>query len=347
MVVETLYPGPAPPTPTPTPPAPPPIPTGALSVSNGVILLDGQPFVFIGIAVLYSDDSPTPATPASIRTLFPAANTIMLALGADGNGYADAPSNAAILAYVVAANAAGFWVGLSDYVSGQPPVRSGADLANSLLWYSALAAETSNCKVFWTTENEVSGNLDAMVMGVYNAIRGAGNGGLILIEPNLQVTGNSPPTTITDLSPGVVSGMNRVCWNFHCYPWLYLAPLVSPAFTTQSQFNDQTQNYAGVFSLHGQSLDGVMPVVMGEGGNATQGNGGPIDDPIIGGVFATVQSWLNAIGNPVFLPTDPGLSGGIAWIHDWFGETGDADTLVVSGALTTYGTQVEAGFAAL
>jgi hypothetical protein len=93
---------------------------------------------------------------------------------------------------------------------------------------------------------------------------------------------------------------------------------------------EQWQNF-------GHSLDGVMPVVNGETGNATSGNGGPIDDPFVNGKFIMTQATLDAMGK------NPGLAGNLYWLHDWHGGGGNADTLVVNGALTQWGQQVAAG----
>jgi hypothetical protein len=311
-------------------PPPPPPPAGALTVAGGQILQGGSPFLLSGISVLYSTSSAAPATPASIRALYPTATSLMLALGADSGGYPSAPSNAAITAWVRAANAAGFRVGLSDYVPGQPQVRSGSDLTNSCNWYAALAQACTGLEVFWTTENEVGGTLDAMFAAVYGAIRGAGDSNLILME----VPGGNPGQT-GGMSPSTFGSMHTVGWNVHFYPWAFTG------LSSQADFDARAQGYVNTLRNFAQSADGVMPVVMGEGGNATSGNGGPIDDPVINGKFATVQATLDLLGK------SGGLSGALFWLHDWDGTTGDADTLVVNGQLTQYGQQVATGFAAL
>jgi hypothetical protein len=128
--------------------------------------------------------------------------------------------------------------------------------------------------------------------------------------------------------------MKGVCWNIHTYPWQFTS-----LPQEQSAYDAAVQQQIASWSNFGHSADGVMPVVVGETGNATTGNGGPIDDPVIGGKFATVQAVLNATG------ANPGAAGAQFWIHDWHGAGGDADTLVVNGQLTQYGQQVATGFA--
>ena len=85
--------------------------TNAFHIAGGQIIgPNGQPFVAKGIAVLDSEMSTT--SPASIVSLFPGINSINLAVGADGNGYATAQSNAAIIAWVNDATSKGLVVTL-------------------------------------------------------------------------------------------------------------------------------------------------------------------------------------------------------------------------------------------
>ena len=286
-------------------------------------MLNGAPWLMKGIAVLDSTMASTP--PSGIRAQFgPDLNTIMLAIGADGGGYQTAQPNAAIVAYVKAANAAGFWVCLSDYVPGQPQGRSGQDLANSCTWYNQLAQDCTGLQVFWTTENEVQGTLDACLAAIYQAIRAAGDQNLILIEPSWP----------TSLSPNTVASMGNVGWNIHVYPWEF-----QNVAKTQAAYDAAVQGQIDAWTNFGHSADGVMPVVMGEGGNATSGNGGPVDDPVIDGKFATVQACINRLGQP------GGFAGDLFWIRDWHGGGGNADTMIVGDTLTDYGQQIVAGFA--
>jgi hypothetical protein len=307
----------------PVPPGVTPPPSSGISVSGGQLIHGGAPILLKGLAVLDSTMGSTP--PSGIRSLFgPALNAIMLACGADGNGYATAQPIAAIVSYVQAANAAGFWVGLSDYVPGQPQARTGTDLANSLAWYETLSKACAGLEIFWTTENEVQGNLDANLTAIYGALRSAGDQNLIMIEGGAT----------SQLSPATVANMHGVCWNVHIYPWEFTS--LPP---TQAAYDAAILGVVQQWEGFGKSADGVMPVVCGETGNATSGNGGPIDDPVVGGKFVMTEATLTSIGQI------PGLAGSLYWIHDWHGGGGDADTLVVNGALTQFGSQVAAGLA--
>jgi Cellulase (glycosyl hydrolase family 5) len=302
------------------------------SISNGQIIgPTGQPFTAKGIAVLDSEMSTTSA--ASIISQFPGINSINLAVGADGNGYATAQSNAAIIAWVNDATSKGLVVTLSDYVPGQPQARSGADLQASLNWYASLAkAFANNPNVWWTTENEVGGNLAPEEQGIYNAIRGAGNNGLIFMEAQ---DGNA--TTTNGLDPSIYANMTNVGWNIHAYPWEF-----NTSSTNQADYDNTLKNDVALFQNFAQSANGVMPVLMGEGGNSTSGNGVAPDDPIVNGKFAVTQAILDDAG------ASGGTTGYLMWLHDWHGQAGDSDTLVniSNNTLTDFGAQVAAAIAA-
>jgi Ca-dependent carbohydrate-binding module xylan-binding/Cellulase (glycosyl hydrolase family 5) len=309
--------------------------TNAFHISGGQIIgPNGQPFVAKGIAVLDSEMSTT--SPASIISMFPGINSINLAVGADGNGYATAQSNAAITAWVNDATSKGLVVTLSDYVPGQPQARSGADLTASLNWYSSLAKTfANNPNVWWTTENEVSGNLGPSEQAIYNAIRGAGNNGLIFMEAQ---DGNA--MTTNGLDPSIYANMTGVGFNIHAYPWEF-----NTGSTNQADYNNTLKNYVSLFQNFAHSADGVMPVLMGEGGNSTSGSGGAVDDPIVAGNFAVTKAITDTAG------VAGGTAGYLMWLHDWHGQVGpsggDADTLVNinNNTLTDFGAQVAAAIA--
>jgi len=309
-------------------------PTGAWSVSGGRVLRGGQPFTIYGVAVL---DGMMSSVPASlVKQLFPNCNAINLAVGADGNGYASAQPDAAIFAWVDDAIAKGFVVMLSDYVPGQPQVRSGTDLTNSCAWYTRMATHyAQQPMVIWTTENEVynSGNCH---QAIYNAIRGAGNNSLIFFESE-----NGNYNGFNSINAAIYSTWTNVGWNIHMYPWAF-----GSAATMQDYYNNihswinQWQNYA-------HSADGVMPVLMGEGGNSTSGASVPSDDKIINGKYACVQAFIDLTTNQ---PSN--FCGAFPWLWSWYGYVPpagaggntDADTLVNTNGntKTPYGNQCAA-----
>jgi Cellulase (glycosyl hydrolase family 5) len=310
-------------------------PSAGFHIAGGQIIgPNGQPFVAKGIAILDSEMSTT--SPASIVSLFPGINSICLAVGADGNGYATAQSNAAIIAWVNQATSLGLVVTISDYVPGQPQARSGADLQASLNWYASLAkAFAGNPNVWWTTENEVGGNLATEQQGIYNAIRGAGNNGIISMEAQ---DGNATGTG--GLDPSIYANMTNVAWNIHSYPWEF-----NTRSTNQADYDNTLKNYVATFQNFAHSADGVMPVLIGEGGNSTSGSGGAVDDPIVAGKFAVTKAITDTAG------VAGGTAGYFMWLHDWHGQVGpsggDADTLVNinNNTLTDFGAQVAAAIA--
>ena len=106
----------------------------------------------------------------------------------------------------------------------------------------------------------------------------------------------------------------------------------------QASYDSTLESDVAMFQNFAHSADGVMPVLVGEGGNSTAGNNAPVDDPIVNGKFAVTQAILDTAG------VAGGTTGYEMWLHDWHGTGGDADELVDSnGALSTYGQQVAAG----
>lgn len=310
-------------------------------VSGGKLLNSkGQQFVVKGIAVLDSLMSTEPVS--GIISLFPNINAISLACGADGpsdgtGGFHTAQSNASIISYVNAATAIGLVVFISDYQAGQPGIRTGADLTASCTWYSTLAtAFVNNSRVWWTTENEVDGDLATAHQAIYAAIRGTGNTAPIFME-----SWNGIATSTVGLSAPPYSAMTNVGWNIHFYPWEFNGL----GFTTQPQFDNQAKTYVASFEAIGNSLDGVMPVLMGEGGNSTVGSSVVPDDVIVAGKYACVQAIINTAG------VTGGTCGWLMWLHDWHGEIPpsgtDSDTLVnthtTPRTLTPYGQQTADG----
>jgi hypothetical protein len=304
-----------------------PLQCGLFGITDGQIFgPSGQPFVSQGISLL--DSEMGEVSPEQIISQFPNINTVNLAVGADGNGYVTAQPNSAIINWVNDATSHGLVVILSDYVPGQPEARSGADLQASLNWYASLAKTfADNPYVMWTTENEVSGNLSQEEQGIYNAVRGAGNNSIIFMEAQ---DGNA--TSTAGLDPSIYANMTGVAWNIHAYPWEF-----NTGSGSQASYDSTLESYVAMFQNFAHSADGVMPVLVGEGGNSTAGNNAPVDDPIVNGKFATTQAILDTAG------VAGGTTGYSVWLYNWPGVGGDADTLVSNNTLTQYGQQVAAG----
>jgi hypothetical protein len=310
-----------------------PISTGAFRIANGQIIgPTRKPFVVQGPALL--DGMMASVSAADILSKFPKANSVNLACGADGNGYATAQPLSDIFAWVDDATSKGLVVILSDYVPGAPSVRTGDDLTASLDWLATVAANyVRNPRVWFTTENEVrdaDGDTATMHLATYNAIRTAGNNGLIFMESQ---SGN--PNT-NGLDPSIYANMTGVGWNIHIYPWEF------PPSVNQADYDNKVKNFVSTFQKFAKSRDGIMPVLVGEGGNSSGGNAVAAEDTKIGGKFAVTQSILNTSG------VTGGTCGFTMWLWSWYGQGGDSDTLVniSTGALTDFGQQVAAGMRA-
>ena len=304
--------------------------SGTFSVANGQLLRGGQPFIIRAVSSL--DSMMSDFTVARLKQLFPKGNAINLAIGADGGGYQTAQPFAAITAFIDAAVTAGLLVFVSDYMPGQPAVRSGQDLTNSCNWYAQYASHYANQPlVQFITENEVNGNLSPSHQAIYNAIRGAGNNSMIWME---SVNGN--PNSTGGLDPTAYSGMTNIGWCIHIYPW------AMPNSQNQTDYDNQVRAYIASFVGLAHSKDGAMPVLIGECGNSTNGNGGSVDDRIINGKYATAQAWLNVAGQ------QGGSCGYNAWVTSWHWQVSppppapeESDTLVKQGfVLSNYGNQV-------
>jgi hypothetical protein len=315
----------------------PPTPTGSFHVANGQVMdSNNQPFIARGIALL--DGQMGDHTPAVLMGLMPKTNLFNLANGADNSGYHSAKPNDQIIAWTDAALALGAIVMLSDYQPGQPQVRSGGDLDGAANWYSALAAHYKDQpRVWWTTENEAGGNQSEYHNRIYDTIRNAGNNSMIWMESQ-----NGNATGTGGLNAGDYGRMHNVGWNIHVYPWEY-----NKGSQNQNDYDNAARSFVQRFQSFANSADGVMPVMMGEGGNSTSGNGVDPDDVKVNNVWACVQSFLNCTGTG-----SQDFRAYAAWLTDWYGQqhNGDPDTLINihtnPWSLTDYGRQVANDIAA-
>jgi hypothetical protein len=307
-------------------------PTGQFSIAGGrVISPSGNPFITKGVGM--TDQSMIPASELIAR--IPGLNVVNFALGSEtgglGGGYQAAIPNSQIFSWTDDAIARGLVVILSDYPAGQPPARSGQDLTNCCNWYATLAAHyVGQPNVWWTTENEASSDINNYWTQVYNAIRGTGNKGLIWLEGdfgNFQFTGTANGATY--------AGMTGVGFNVHSYE-------VSGA-STQAQADSAKIGWISNWQALGHSLDGVMPVFMGEGGNGSDGT--DIADPFVNGSYISVKATDDLCVN-----AGAGTFAGYTyWVTQYNsgGYTGPADVIIEAGTLggsntltSPYGQQI-------
>lgn len=304
--------------------------SGTFTIANGQVLLNGVPFKTKGVGM--TDQAMVSAS--TLISIFPGLNIVQFALGSDfangatGRGYLDAIPNNQIFSWVDDATARGLIVILSDYVAGQPQARTGGDLTSSCNWYAALAQNyVNNPRVWWTTENEVTTSPDTSWVQIYNAIRNTGNKGLLFLEfefGNINSTFGSSSST--------VANMTGVGINVHSYE-------VSGASTTAQAFSTKQGWISNIQNGFGPSLDGKLPVFMGEGGPSSSGSA--IADPFVNGNYIGVQATDQLTTNG-----PGGFCGYAMWVISFNGggyTGGDAifnPNTLANPSLTTYGQQV-------
>jgi hypothetical protein len=298
---------------SPPPPPPPPPPGSNFSVSGGQIIgLDGKPFVARGVDV---DDS----TPASqVTPLFPGVNFVRLPTS-------NWPSVADLEAEVTSFTDAGIVVEIEDHPWPEVAPYTGSDLTNETNWYASLAsAFQGNPYVWFGTMNEPQtdyGDAEAAIStqeaAIYEAIRGTGNNTIIMME----LMGGGNPGTIGagfGMTPSTYASMTNIVWDLHFYGW-------SAGYSTDqgtvtaallgSASSGQGINAAQTIS----SADGLVPVLIGEYGDSTDGEN----------VDANWVQVINAVETSGY--------GSAAWEVSVGGE---ADVLVSGGSLTAYGQKV-------
>jgi Cellulase (glycosyl hydrolase family 5) len=308
------------------------VPTKYFTATPGGFLdPSGAPFKARGAAIFTN----FPAV-AELLQLFPGINYIRIAVnlgtdsgdsgdgGATGYNFNQFPPSA-FTAFVTAVTALGIVCNLENHSFPQSnSVQTGAQLAAEAAWYGALAAEfADNPNVWFSTNNEPAfnngGGSQAPVteeqVAIYDAIRGAGNGTVILLEliggGDTGYLGTNPQSG-NGLTASADKTMTNVGLDLHNYAGGNTGSVAT--FTAIIQ---------GAASLAQQitCATGVMPVLIGEYGNSE--------------IAASVDAgWLQCCEAAQAWP-----GGACAWI--WGGGPDDVDNLVLgSGALTDFGTQV-------
>ena len=295
--------------------------SGGFSVSGGQIIgPNGQPFKAQGIDILESTLGAAvgDASGGALLQDFPNTNMVRIAMESGYQSYTDAT-------FVNAVNwltAKGIVVEIGNYDAPTQSVSTGSQLTDEVNWYTALATiYKGNPYVWFSTDNEPTdtysglpaGSVTAEQVAVYNAIRATGSNSMVGLEP---IGGGG------SLNPSAYTDMTDVHWDQHYYNW-------ETGYSTDVGVNEaklETDLAPLQESFH--SADGVIPAIVGEFGNATDGTN---VDP---GGAAAVQAVLN------------GFSGWTAWLFYWPGDmTGDELTNQGNG-WTEYGQQIAAGMTA-
>ena len=289
---------------------------GGFGVFNAKIYApNGQPFVARGINL--GPDDMASATPDALQSAFPGINFVRFATAYNYPGFPIAQQEA----YIDSLTARGIVVEVENHAYPSPGTYTGSQLAAESAWYAQIAGdEKSNPYVWFGTMNEPNsgsyGAAEAAIttqeVATYHAIRNAGNNAPILME----LYGGGNPGTIgagAGMTVASYAGMTNIIWDLHYYGW---AAGSDPAQTLQTEIQ-QAQTIP--------SADGTVPVIIGEYGNSTTGDG---IDP---NGAAVVQAVTNA-------GTQDGI-GSAAW--KWgSGGSGGGDGLGDAGGLTGFGGAV-------
>jgi hypothetical protein len=214
-----------------------------------------------------------------------------------------------------------------------PVVPTGSGLDVECNWYRDLANRyKANNRVWFSTCNEPqdvyvglpAGSVTAEHNAVYDAIRGTGSNALIGLVPIGGTTANG-----LDLSR--YGHMHRVILDSHYYNWL-------AGYSNDLEHNKQTLRNTIADQRRIVSADGILPSIVGEFGNAT--DGAHVD----AGGWATVQAALD-VGND-----EESGTGAFClpfWLYSMGGQPG-ADHIYEQpelNVLTSYGAQVQTDFA--
>lgn len=293
---------------------------GQFSIKNGQFIdPKGQVYVGRGIDVGIDDIGKS----SLMLSLFKGLSFIRFAV--EEGSYSD-PSKYA--SFVNAMTAKGIVVEIEHHVYPSPLPYTGAALTAESNWYAALAKYyAGNPYVWFGTMNEPGDSgtyagtgpgISAQHLATYNAIRGTGSKAILL----MNYFGGGNPGSVGagfGLTSNTYQPMTNVAWDLHFYGWVSKFQADMP--TALAGNVGHGMGIAAAQTI--KSADGVMPVLIGEFGDSSDGSNRD----------ANWQQVISAVVNSGY--------GYAAW-H--FGTLASADILVDgSGNLTDYGKLVAAG----
>lgn len=295
--------------------------SGIFQVGGGKILTPGGAvFKAKGINANVEQGSTisTSTAGAPLLTLFPGTNCVRVPF----HSYLP-PSS--ISTFVAQMTALKIVVIIEDHTGISQQPYTGAALQTELNWYISMAQFfLNNPYVWYGTFNEPypqnTSNGDDVTtqhLAIYNAIRGTGNNNPILLE---LIGGGNPPNLPGGGSFGLTKAryitMRNVVWDYHQYGWtlggvnVFSTDPTVAASSIQGYIN-QVQQIT--------SADGVVPVIIGEFGNSTDGSTTDVNGAVN----------VNAVGHSGY--------GFLAWA---WSAGGSSDNLTSGGQITSYGSQV-------
>jgi hypothetical protein len=291
--------------------------TGTFSVSGGQILgPNGKPFIAKGVDVDESIPGP------QVSSLFPGINFVRMPSG-------PSMSVSDLQGEVTSFTNLGIVVEIEDHPWPEVAPYTGSDLTTETDWYASLAsAFVGNPYVWFGTMNEPQtsyGSAEAAIStqeaAIYSAIRGAGSNTLIMME----LMGGGNPGTVGagfGMTPSTYALMTNIVWDLHFYGWA--ANYSTDPATVNAALLGSASSGTGIQAAQTiTSADGLVPVLIGEYGDSTDGES------------------VDANADEVITAVETSGYGCAAW-EDSPG-TGGADILVSNGALTTpYGQTVAA-----
>ena len=290
--------------------------TNNFSVANGnIIAPDGTVFIARGINVYDGAQGQvsTNAAGQPLTTLFPGINFVRLATFQ----YSD-PSYFQTFVQQMSAHHIVVEIEHHSGAGGGVAPLTGQALKDESNWFATLAgAFKDNPYVWFGTLNEPSGpgsDLTAEQVSNYDAIRGAGNASMIMME----ILGDYSTGSLTvgaghGLIDSSYASMRNIIWDFHYYNWLsgYSTDVGTNA-SLLAKYIGQSQTIA--------SADGTVPVLIGEYGVSTDGNG---EDA--GGTASCIAVQRSGVGSA-------------AW--NWYSYAPSDNLTDGSNNLTSYGQQV-------
>lgn len=241
--------------------------TSYFHVKNGQIIdPDGNVFHARGINVYSSQLSSVVAGPSCnplVRT-FPGINMIRVEAFAAHYGQHDLNSNASASALKpLIQKLSSCRVVVEIEIHDYPKVLSGPKLSRVLKWYKSLVSAFKNNPYVWFgTQNEPNSKNPSGIMkeqkAIYNTIRNAGDNTIVMID-----TGGA--YTTKGLNPSVYAGMKNIVWDAHFYNWM--SKYSSNLATNREVLANEIKGMQAI-----RSADGIIPVIVGEFGDSTNGD---------------------------------------------------------------------------